>query len=65
MIGPPEYLSKEQASAKLGVCVKTLDRRMRTEPYLAENCIRAGKRLWLHKESVERFFLFAKKRGRV
>lgn len=61
--GPPGYLSKEQAAERLGVGVKTLDRRLKTEPILAADCIKAGRRLWIAEICVERFFEYARKRG--
>jgi len=63
MKGPPGYLSKEQAAARLGVGVKTLDRRLKTEPMLANATIRAGRRLWIAEERVRRFFDHAQQRG--
>lgn len=63
--GPPGYLSKEQAAKRLGVGVKTLDRRLKTEPILSADCLRAGRRLWIAEICVERFFDCARKRGRI
>lgn len=61
--GPPGYLSKEQAAERLGVGVKTLDRRLKSEPILSSDCIRAGRRLWIAESCVDRFFEFARNRG--
>jgi len=58
----PGHLTKQEVAARYGVDDKTIDRRRKTEPLLA-NCIKAGKRVWFPEEVVERYFQYAQKRG--
>lgn len=50
---PRGYVAKEEATERLGVGVKTIDRRLKTEPILAADCLRAGRRLWIAETCVE------------
>lgn len=62
---PPGYITKEEAAQRLGVGVKTIDRRLKSEPLLSEAVLKAGRRLWIAEYCVARFFEYAKKRGCV
>lgn len=61
---PHGYMSKEEAAEFLGVGVKTIDRRIKSEPLLCE-ILKAGRRVWLSENCVRAYFEFGKKRGRI
>lgn len=60
----PGHLTKAEVAERLGVDEKTVDRRRKEEPLLA-HWIRAGKRVWLPIEMLEKYLQYAQKRGRV
>lgn len=59
---PTGYLSKEEVASRFGFDTKTLDRRRKTEPLLAQTLI-AGKRVWFPLEKIEAYWELGKKRG--
>lgn len=60
---PPGYLTKEETAKRLGVGVKTVDRRLKTEPILSADILKAGRRIYIAEYCVIRFFEHARKRG--
>jgi predicted site-specific integrase-resolvase len=61
---PPGYLTKDEAAERLGMSVKTLDRRMKTEPVL-RRVMRKGQRVLLLESAVEAYFKLAQERGSI
>lgn len=61
---PPGYLSKAEAAQRLGVSVKTLDRRMRTEKLLT-NVLRKGRQVFLPIEALDAYFRLGQERGYI
>lgn len=61
---PPGYLSKAEAARRLGISVKTLDRRMKTESHLAR-VLRKGRQVFLPEKDVMEYFRFGEQRGYI
>ena len=61
---PEGYVTKNEAAAKLGISVKTLDRRMQTEELLAR-VLRIGRKVWLRATDVDAYFKVAQERGYI
>lgn len=61
---PPGYLSKADAAQRLGVSVKTLDRRMRTEELLS-NVMRKGRQVFLPIAALDAYFRLGQERGYI
>lgn len=59
---PPGYLSKAEAAERLGISVKTLDRRMKTEQLLSR-VLRKGRQVFLRIEDVQAYFRHGQERG--
>lgn len=61
---PPGYLSKAEAARRLGISVKTLDRRMKTESLLSR-VLRKGRQVFLPADVVEEYFRHGQQRGYI
>ncbi len=61
---PPGYVSKAETAERLGISVKTLDRRMKMEGILGR-VLRKGRQLWFPLQEVEAFFELCQRRGRI
>lgn len=61
---PPGYLTKADAARRLGVCLKTLERRMKTEPVLSD-VLRKGRQIFFRERDVEAYYKLAQQRGYI
>lgn len=61
-ISPPGYLSKSEAAERLGMSVKTLDRRRMTEPTFGRE-LRKGRQVFLSVQGVEAYARLSRERG--
>ncbi len=61
---PPGYLSKAQAAKRLGISIKTLDRRRQTEPTLDAELNKGGQLLF-REPVIEAYFRLCKERGYI
>ena len=61
---PPGYLSKKQAAERLGICVKTLDRRLKTQQLVAA-VLRKGRQVYLSARDIEAYFRNGQERGYI
>ncbi|GJM17941.1 MAG: hypothetical protein DHS20C14_01540 [Phycisphaeraceae bacterium] len=59
---PPGYLTKTDAAQRLGMCLKTLERRMKTEPVLSQ-VLRKGRQVFFSERAVEAYYKLAQQRG--
>jgi hypothetical protein len=64
---PLGFITKEEFAKILGVCIKTIDRRLKTEPMLQAEKVKleAGQRVWINKHKAIEFFEHCQARGRV
>jgi len=64
---PLGFITKEEFAEILGVCIKTIDRRLKTEPMLMAEKVKleAGKRIWINENKAKEFFELCQTRGRV
>ena len=60
---PRGYITKKEFADLLGVEVKTIDRRLKTEPMLAKVKLRSGQRVWIPEERANAYFEYSKRRG--
>lgn len=61
---PPGYVTKAEGAQRLGVCTKTLDRRIKNEAGLFR-ILRKGRQVWLREDDVEAYFELSQQRGHL
>jgi hypothetical protein len=62
---PFGFIAKLELAIRLGVCVKTVNRRLKTEPTLARATMRAGRKVWINEMHANAYYELCKKRGYV
>lgn len=61
---PPGYLTRAESAEYLGISEKTLERRMKSEQFVAR-VLRVGRRVWLLASDVEAYFRLGQERGYI
>lgn len=61
---PEGHYNKQETAAKVGICIRTLDRRRALEEILP-HVLKAGRNIWFPEHDVEAYIKLTRERGYV